>query len=180
MVDLPWRVQLSVLSTFYSKSPIAPTINGFNNSGTSGATQGYTPLLGILGKGYSDFLTKKELESLVAEYNATFAGTPTPHARAGIAPAQRYPVITLPTGDYQLGDIFSSQDVRIAKSFRVTGETDIRLIAEAFNIFNVSNVTNFSYNLTVPAAFGQANQRVGQTFGSGGPRAFQVAARVSF
>jgi hypothetical protein len=31
-----------------------------------------------------------------------------------------------------------------------------------------------------PASFGKANQRVGQTFGSGGPRAFQLAARLSF
>jgi hypothetical protein len=178
-VELPWQVQLSVLSTFQSRGPIAPTINGFNNSGTSGATQGYTPLLGILGKGYSDFLSKKELEALVAEYNATFAGTPTPHAAAGIAPAQRYPVITLPA-DYQLGDVFSSQDVRVTKAISLSDGAELRLIAEAFNIFNVSNLTNFNYNLVVPAAFGKANQRVGQTFGSGGARAFQLAARVSF
>ncbi len=178
-IDLPWRLQLSLLSTFLSRSPIAPTINGFNNSGTSGATQGYTPLLGILGKGYSDFLSNKELESLVAEYNNRFAGTPTPHATAGLAPTQRYPVITLPT-DYRLGDIFTSQDVRVSKGVRLSGSTELRIIGEVFNIFNVSNLTNFNYNLVVPATFGKANQRVGQTFGSGGPRAFQVAARVSF
>jgi hypothetical protein len=40
--------------------------------------------------------------------------------------------------------------------------------------------TNFNYTLTSPASFGKANQRVGQTFGTGGPRAFQIAARVSF
>jgi len=47
-------------------------------------------------------------------------------------------------------------------------------------VFNISNVTNFNYNLVVPQTFGKPNQRVGQTFGSGGPRAFQIAARVSF
>ena len=65
----------------------------------------------------------------------------------------------------------------------------LRLIGEVFNLFNFSNVSNFNYNLvgtvvggvTQPnSAFGQANQRVGQTFGSGGPRAFQFAARLSF
>ena len=35
IVDLPWRMQLSVLSTFLSRPPVAPTINGFNNSGTA-------------------------------------------------------------------------------------------------------------------------------------------------
>lgn len=179
LVDLPGRVQLSVLSTLLSRPPVAPTINGFNNSGTSSATTGYTPLLGILGKGYSGFLSRKDLESLVSEYNATYAGTPTPHARAGLAPTQRYPAITLPA-DYNLGDVFTSQDVRVTKTIGLSGNADVRVIGEVFNIFNVSNVTNFNYNLVVPATFGKANQRVGQTFGSGGPRAFQLAARVSF
>jgi hypothetical protein len=44
----------------------------------------------------------------------------------------------------------------------------------------VSNLTNYNFALTTPSAFGKANQRVGQTFGSGGPRAFQLAARLSF
>jgi hypothetical protein len=56
----------------------------------------------------------------------------------------------------------------------------VQVIGEVFNVFNTSNLTNFNYNLLVPATFGKANQRVGQTFGSGGPRAFQVAGRLSF
>jgi len=52
------------------------------------------------------------------------------------------------------------------------------MLGEVFNIFNVSNLSNFNFNLTGP--FGKPNQRVGQTFGSGGPRAFQLAARLSF
>jgi carboxypeptidase family protein len=178
MVDLPWRIQLSVLSTFLSRQPVAPTIGGIDNTGTNTST-GYTPLLGILGKGYSDFLSKTELESLVNEYNASIAGTPTPLARAGLNPAQRYPRITLPA-DYQLSDVFSSQDIRITKTFRMRDRVDLRLIGEVFNVLNTSNLTNFNFNLVVPTAFGKANQRVGQTFGSGGPRAFQLAARIGF
>jgi hypothetical protein len=56
----------------------------------------------------------------------------------------------------------------------------VQLIGEVFNVLNISNLTNFNYNLVVPATFGKANQRVGQTFGSGGPRALQFAGRVSF
>ncbi len=179
LVDLPGGVQVSILSTFLSQAPIAPTISGgFDNSGTNTSSTGYTPLLGILGKGFSDFLSKKELESLVGEYNATYAGTLTPAGRAGIKPNERYPVITLPS-TYTLDDIFTSQDVRVSKTFGVD-RTQVRLIAEVFNVFNVSNLTNFNYNLVVPSTFGKANQRVGQTFGSGGPRALQFAARVSF
>jgi hypothetical protein len=179
MVDLPWKVQLSVISAFLSRLPVAPTIGGIDNTGTNISGTGYTPLLSILGRGYSDYLSKSDLQDLVSQYNSTIAGTPTPMARAGISPAQRYPTITLPA-DYQLQDIFSSQDVRLTKTFQLHDRTDLRLIGEVFNILNTSNLTNFNFNLQVPATFGKANQRVGQTFGSGGPRAFQVAVRLGF
>ena len=113
------------------------------------------------------------------DYNSTIAGTLTPAGRAGVSANQRYPTITLPA-DYQLQDLFSSQDVRITKTFRLRDRTDIRIIGEVFNILNTSNLTNFNFNLVSPATFGKANQRVGQTFGSGGPRAFQLAVRVGF
>src|SRR5262249_28130127 len=98
---------------------------------------------------------------------------------------QRYPTITLPT-NYELGDRFSSQDVRVTKTFRFREKVDLRLIGEVFNIFNVSNLSNFNFNQAAVTTnpnqpvFGAPNQRVGQTFGSGGPRAFQLAARLSF
>jgi carboxypeptidase family protein len=179
LIDLPGRVQVAVLSTFLSRNAVAPTIGGYDNTGTNISGTAYTPLLSILGKGYADFLSKQELADLVAEYNTRFAGTLTPAGQAGVSPNQRYPAITLPS-DYNLGDIFSSQDVRVTKTFGLPRNTDIRLIAEVFNLFNTSNLTNFNYNLVVPATFGKANQRVGQTFGTGGPRALQFAARVSF
>ena len=179
LVDLPWKIQLSVLSTFLSKGAVSPFIGGLDNSGTNISSSGYSPLLALLGKGDADFMSNDNLQKLVTEYNSTIAGTLTPAGRAGVAPNQRYPTLTLPT-DYQLGDSFSSQDVRIMKTIRLSGRTDLRLIGEVFNILNTSNLTNFNYNLVVPSAFGRAQQRVGQTFGSGGPRAAQIAVRLSF
>ena len=168
-----------MLSTFLSRNPVAPTINGVDNSGTNVSSTGYSPLLALLGKGDADFLSNADLQALVNEYNSTIAGTLTPAGRAGVSPNQRYPTITLPT-DFQLGDNFSSQDIRIMKSISLTGRTELRLIGEVFNVLNTSNLTNFNYNLVVPAAFGKAQQRVGQTFGSGGPRAAQIAVRLNF
>lgn len=179
VLELPWQIQLSLISSFQSREPVAPRINGVSNSGSDVSSGGFTPLLGVLGRGYADFLSRRELASLVDEYNSRIAGTLTPAGAAGVVPNQRYPRVTLPS-DYDLGDVFSSQDLRVSKRFRFTGNVELRLIAEVFNIFNVSNLTNYSSNLLVPEAFGQANQRVGQTFGSGGPRAGQIAARVSF
>ncbi len=179
-VDVKGGVQVSLLSYFLSRNPVAPVINGFDNNGTNISSGAYTPLLAVTGGGYAGFLSKDDLQSLVNQYNSTIAGTLTPEGKAGVSPNQKFPVITLPT-DYQLGDTFSSQDLRVVKSFRFGARsTDLRLIGEVFNIFNVSNLTNFNYNLASPATFGKANQRVGQTFGTGGPRAAQVAVRLGF
>src|SRR5215475_1768085 len=180
-VDLPWRFQISLLSTFQSAPPIAPTIGGISNTGNLDTSAGgYTAFLVLMGREYSGFISKSELADLVSRYNSTFAGTLTPGGKL-LPPAptagQKYPRITLPP-NYELGDNFSSQDVRVTKTFRFKEKVDLRLIGEVFNVFNISNVANFNFNQAGP--FGKPNQRVGQTFGSGGPRAFQLAARLSF
>ena len=71
------------------------------------------------------------------------------------------------------------------------------MIAEGFNIFNIANLTDFSgtpnayIRPTLPGAvgrnptqneftFGQPGNRVNPIFGTGGPRAFQLALRLSF
>ena len=46
-------------------------------------------------------------------------------------------------------------------------------------LFNIANLSGRSGNLLAPG-FGQPTSRVTQVFGSGGPRSFQLAARVSF
>src|SRR5215468_3938506 len=170
-VDLPWGFQVSLLSAFQSHSPVAPFITGISNTGNLDPSNGgYTSLLTLLGRQNTGFISKSELAGLVSRYNSTIAGTLTP---AG----QKYPAIALPA-HYELGDNFASQDVRVTKTFRFKERVDLRLIGEVFNIFNISNLSNFNFNLAGP--FGVPSQRVGQTFGSGGPRAFQLAGRLSF
>ena len=55
----------------------------------------------------------------------------------------------------------------------------IRVIGEVFNLYNAANLSGYSNDLTA-AGFGQPTARFTQLFGSGGPRAFQLAARISF
>ncbi len=55
----------------------------------------------------------------------------------------------------------------------------LTLLGEAFNLFNIANLSGRSGDLLSPG-FGQPTSRVTQVFGSGGPRAFQLGARVSF
>ncbi|MCM3904638.1 MAG: hypothetical protein ND866_23320 [Pyrinomonadaceae bacterium] len=55
----------------------------------------------------------------------------------------------------------------------------LALIGEVFNLYNAANLSGHSGNLT-SVAFGQPTARFTQVFGSGGPRAFQLGARLSF
>jgi hypothetical protein len=48
-----------------------------------------------------------------------------------------------------------------------------------FNIFNISNLTGFNFNVN-SGTFGIPTQRAGQVFGSAGPRAVQIGGRISF
>ena len=117
-------------------------------------------------------LGKSDLARLVEEFNRNLAGTRTPRG-------QLIPRITLPSA-YELGDCRLSQDLRISRRFRFQERYELKLLGEVFNLFNVANLSGFSGNLRETAALGQATSRVQQVFGSGGPRAFQLAARFSF
>jgi hypothetical protein len=87
---------------------------------------------------------------------------------------------------YALGDGFSSQDVRLTKTFKYRERYRLSIFAEGFNIFNIANLGGYSFNLDQVTStnqsfsFGQPTSRAGQVFGSGGPRAFQLGARVQF
>jgi hypothetical protein len=56
----------------------------------------------------------------------------------------------------------------------------IKLSADVFNVLNTANLTGFSGNLADRNVFGQPSGRVSQVFGSGGPRAVQLAVRLEF
>ena len=100
----------------------------------------------------------------------------------------------------RFSDNFSSLDLRVSKIFRIGERVQIEPLAEVFNLFNVTNVLGFSKsnysgyaNVLVrdsndsaspgflrSSSFGQPVTTAGGVFGSGGPRAFQFGARVTF
>ena len=85
-----------------------------------------------------------------------------------------------------VGDNFSSQDVRLTKTFSYRERYKLSIFAEGFNILNIANLGGYSSNLdqVTPTnqnfTFGQPTSRAGQVFGSGGPRAFQLGGRIQF
>ena len=113
----------------------------------------------------------QDLERLVARFNAT-------DALAKDAQGLTIRRLALPA-TYASGDNFHSLDLRLSRSFKFQESWRVSLIGEVFNLYNKANLTGYSGDLT-SAGFGQPTSRTTQVFGSGGPRAFQLALRVGF
>jgi hypothetical protein len=69
--------------------------------------------------------------------------------------------------------------LRLSRSIVFRERWRLSLISEVFNLYNKANLSGYSGDLT-SSAFGQPTGRATHVFGSGGPRAFQLAMRVSF
>jgi hypothetical protein len=132
------------------------------------------------------FHSGAELNTFIKQVNAGggFAGAPLPLVR----------------DDARFNDSFNSFDLRLSKVFRIGERVRIEPLVEVFNLFNVTNVLGFSKsnysgfsNVLVrdsndssnpgflrSSSFGQPIATAGGVFGSGGPRAFQFAARLTF
>jgi Carboxypeptidase regulatory-like domain len=178
IVNLPWGFNLTMNSQILSRTPVSIVTTGVDLSGTSVVTG--TPLPGV---GYNCGgvdCSKSQVASAVAAFNSTFAGTKAPNGSV-------IPKFVLPS-DYQFGDPTFSQDFRLSRRFVYKERYTFTLLGEVFNAFNIANLKGYSFNLDTananPAAqtfaFGQPTQRALQTFGSGGPRAFQLGGRLSF
>ena len=110
-------------------------------------------------------------------------------------------LLPLVSSDARFTDSFNSLDFRISRSFNVNrSRVRIEPLVEVFNLFNVTNilgVSNVNYsgfsNVLVrdseqaesagylrSSAFGRPVTTAGGVFGSGGPRAMQIGARVTF
>jgi hypothetical protein len=100
----------------------------------------------------------------------------------------------------KFNDGFSSFDLRLSKVFKFGERARLEPIVEVFNLFNVTNilgVSNLNYsgysNVLVrdssvsgtpgylqSSSFGNPVTAAGGVFGSGGPRAFQLAVKLAF
>jgi hypothetical protein len=128
---------------------------------------------------------------------ATFNSFVTALNAAGGVNGVRLPLVS---PDARFTDWFSSLDVRVSRPLTGLGRIGIEPMLEVFNLFNTTNVlgaTNVNYsgfaNVLVrdsqePASpgylrsssFGRPVSTAGGVFGSGGPRAAQLAVRVTF
>lgn len=189
-LSLPWRVSLDPLYTFASGVPADTFLPGTAINGGSGSR---LPLISrnALGR---EIKNSDQLNQVIDRWNAL---PPCPAAFPCLAGGQLQQV----PGGINFSSPFSSLDVRLRKEIPVGDRLTISLMAEGFNLLNQTNilgttVTNYSgRNISIspyqPAQNGQPAQAVqanffspvstaGGFFGSGGPRAFQLATRIEF
>jgi len=174
--DLPYGIHFSPILTLASGVPMDILVPG----GANRIPQLQRNAGGRL------FHTGAELNAFITTLNAAggVAGQPLPLVR----------------DDARFNDTFNSFDFRISKTFHVGERVEIEPLGEVFNLFNVTNVLGFSKsnysgfsNVLVrdsndssspgflhSSSFGQPVSTAGGVFGSGGPRAFQFGARVTF
>jgi hypothetical protein len=168
LAQLPKGFRMGAFISYISKPPFSAYLGGLDMNG-DGTADDLLP--GTSVNLFNRRLGKADLRQLANEFNGTYAGNKD-------AQGNFIPAITLPS-QFEFGDAFLTQDLRLSRDFVWRDRWRMTLIGEAFNFVNIGNLSGRSGDL-FSAGFGQPTSRVSQVFGSGGPRAFQVAARVSF
>jgi hypothetical protein len=180
-VFLPKGFELSLNMAYISRLPVNVQIPSLFLNGTAPAsTSGSEPIPGLPYNCFGVSCTKSDLANAVATFNSSIAGTKN-------AQGATIPQVILPS-DYQLGDPTLTQDFSLQKTFSLGERVKFLLTGQAFNAFNISNLSGYAFTLDTKAAnpgaqtftFGQPTGRALQTFGSAGPRAFQLAGRINF
>ena len=179
-VSLPWGIQLSVNSSYISRTPVEPVIPNIALPGFDAAPQQNQTLPGLAYNCLNSGCGKTDLANAVSAFNSTYAGTKDSQGHI-------IPQLVLPS-DYQFGDPTFSQDFRLTKNFAIKEKYKLSVFGEMFNAFNIANLSGYSFTLDAKAApgttqsfsFGQPTQRAFQSFGSAGPRAVQIGGRISF
>jgi hypothetical protein len=175
-----WTV--SLISTTFSGLPENVFLaDNIDLSGT-GTFQTYLPgtTAGSIGRSIHSV---GQINDLITKYNSSLTPGQTDPFGTPMLPLALLPSDT-PIG----GDWVHSQDVRLTKNINFNEKYRLQLIGEVFNLFNFANLTNvtdFVIHTADEAASGgigtlRPTLRSTSVFGTGGPRAFQFAARFVF
>ena len=168
---LPWNFQFSPIWTIASGVPMDIVM-------PDGSSR--IPLLGR-NAGGRQFHTGRELNAFLTEVN-----------NGGGINGQMLPYVD---DNARFNDSFQSFDMRLGRTFKLGERMRLQAMGEVFNLFNKANILgratiNYSgfQNVLAPdqndpthsSSFGKPVSSAGGIFGSGGPRAFQLGARLSF
>jgi hypothetical protein len=189
--------QVSMISTAFSGLPQQAFLPHFADLSLTGTFTSYLP-----GTGPGDLgrriTSVSQLNDIITAYNNSI---PTLGEACSLAisstgrcdsadpffsdPLER--LALLPADQPIGGDSIISQDLRVTKTFSFSENVKLDLIGEVFNLFNIANLTGVGdFQLadegTPPdqITFLRPSQRSTSVFGTGGPRAFQFAAKLRF
>ncbi|MEO6724315.1 MAG: hypothetical protein ABIU20_00015, partial [Blastocatellia bacterium] len=170
LVDLPWGFNIGLISSMGTKGPVNAMVTGVDLDGDGTSSE---PLPGLSWNCLNRSCGKSDLAKAVADWNAKYP------AGSKDARGSAIPQLSLPA-NYEFGDNFSSQDIRVTKKFTWKENYTLAIFAEGFNIFNISNLGGYNFTINSGGAFGQSQSRASQVFGTGGARAFQLGGRFTF
>jgi len=191
--------QVSLISTAFSGQPFSVFLPNFVDLSRSGTFQTYLPGTGEGSLGRT-VRSVAQLNALIDAYNASIPhlGEPCdvdPAVRCDAGDAsdpngffhdQINPLEHAPSDTLIGGDSVISQDLRVTKTFSFGERVKLDLIGEVFNVFNIANLTTggtLGFTLNEEGTPGNPiapSERTTSVFGTGGPRAFQFAAKVRF
>lgn len=152
------------------------------------SADGQQRIPGVRNAGARVFHNGQQLNAYLAQLNAA----------GGDIDGSPFPMVS---NNLKLGDNFYTVDMRVSRAFKLKDRFNVELIAEAFNLFNRTNIRGFSISgsfsgvqnilsrdssdptspgFLTSSSFGSKVRTAGGVFGSGGPRAFQFAFKVNF
>ena len=192
--QFPWRISLAPIYTYGSGVAADTFLPGTGN--INGASGSRLPLLprNAIGR---EIKNSNQLNAVIDRWNAL------PVCPAAFPCLAGGRLQNVPAG-INFYSPFSSLDLRLKKEIRLSDHATLSLVGEGFNMFNETNIRgsnnenysgrNIAISPYVPAQDGpppvpaqpvQKNfyssvSTAGGFFGSGGPRAFQFAARIDF
>ena len=186
----PYGFSVAPIYTFGSGVPADTFLPGTASQRT-GATGSRLPLISrnALGR---EIKNSNQLNAVIDRWNAL------PACPVATGPCNEGGALAHVPGNVNYFSPFSSLDLRLQKTFAFREAVKLNLVGEGFNLLNEVNVrgtsnANFAgRNISIESAssfqqaepvqgnFYQPVSTAGGFFGSGGPRAFQFAARVEF
>jgi hypothetical protein len=175
--NLPWKLRFAPIWTIASGVPMDILLPDASER---------VPTL-ERNAGGREFHNAQQLNAWIAKTNAA----------GGVYEASTNGYVMLPqvSNKARFNDSFNALDFRLDRTVSFGDRYSLDLIGEAFNIFNVTNilgVSNLNYsgyantlspdsgNPGFSSSFGMPVSTAGGVFGSGGPRAFQFAAKLAF
>ncbi|HEY9402094.1 MAG TPA: carboxypeptidase regulatory-like domain-containing protein [Pyrinomonadaceae bacterium] len=181
-----WNV--SFISTAFSGVPFSAFLpHDVDLSGT-GTFLTYLPGTGPGSIG-RDIRSVSDLNTIIRAYNQNIPNLATTSEDGhffDVFGDELTPIAELPAGTPLGGDSLISQDVRLTKRIRFNERLSLDLIGEVFNLFNVANYRDEANVTQVLDEVGSGRNflapvsRATSVFGTGGPRAFQFAAKFRF